>query len=345
MKRTLLLRPILLLVAVAFSAISLLAQDIHFSQFNNAPINLNPGLTGVFGGDLRFVGNYRSQWQAVRVPYTTFSAGVESKIYPKRGVYNKYFTAGLLINYDRQGSLELTSLQIGVPISYTLPVSKNNFLSLGVTPAFGQRAFNNHQWSFDAQFVDCLYNPSAPTMEDGSLFSTNLQYFDLGVGLNYRVQLGNTRSRFDFGGAFHHVNRPNHDFWTNSGDVRLAARKVVYGMGLVQVTNNFDILGQLMFQEQGTYRELLYGAGARVMLSTKQHEELAIQVSASIRQRYSDAAVAQIEFFYRTWSLGLSYDVNFSEFTAATNFRGGPEVSLIYRLYKNKPVNQLCPID
>lgn len=345
MKRTLLLRPILLLVALALSACPLLAQDIHFSQFNNAPINLNPGLTGVFGGDLRFVGNYRSQWRAVRVPYTTFSAGLENKIYPWREVYNQYFTAGLLINYDRQGSLELTSLQIGVPISYVLPVSKKSFLSLGVTPAFGQRAFNNHNWSFDAQFVDCLYNPSAPTLEDGSLFSTNLQYFDLSVGMNYRFQAAKNRSRFDFGGAFHHVNRPNHDFWTNSKDVRLAARKAIYGIGLVQVADNFDLLGQVMFQEQGTYRELLYGAGARVMLNTNLHEELAIQISASFRQRYTDAFVTQLEFFYRTWSLGLSYDVNFSDFTVATNYRGGPEVSLIYRLYKNKAVNQQCPID
>ncbi len=334
-----------MLGAFALMALTLSAQDIHFSQFNNTPINLNPGLAGVFGGDMRFVGNYRSQWRSVRVPYTTYSGTFENKIYPNRGVYNKYFTAGLLINYDRQGSLELTSLQIGVPISYTLPVTGNSFLSLGVTPAFGQRAFNSHQWSFDAQFVDCLYNPSAPTLEDGSLFSTNLQYFDLNAGLNYRLQSDGKRSRLDLGGAFHHINRPKHDFWSNSGEVKLAVRKSFYGIGLVQVSDNFDLTGQLMYQEQGTYREFLYGAGARIMLSTQQYDELAIQVGAFFRQRYTDAVVAHAEIFYRTWSLGFSYDINFSDFTKATDYRGGPEVSLIYRLYKNKAVYQKCPID
>ena len=29
------------------------AQDVHFSQFNNAPLMLNPALTGLFFGDQR----------------------------------------------------------------------------------------------------------------------------------------------------------------------------------------------------------------------------------------------------------------------------------------------------
>lgn len=346
MKRTLFLRPILALVAYALSAYVLVGQDIHFSQFYNAPLNLNPGLNGIFGGDIRFVGNYRSQWQAVPVPYTTFSGSVENKLYYKRNQYDRYFTGALMINYDRQGSLELTSLQVGIPLGITLPVAPNNFLSLGVTPAFGQRSFNTHEWSFDAQFVDCLYNPSAPTMEDGLLFSTNLQYFDLSTGLNYRYYAKNNRSRFDVGMAMHHINRPDHNFWTNNqDDVRLAMRQAVYGVGLVQVSSNFDVLGQFVLQQQGGYREILYGVGARMMLNLQPYKELAIQVSGQFRQRYTDAMVVNFEVFYRTWSVGFSYDMNLSDFNVATNSRGGPEVSLIYRLYKIKSAHKQCPID
>ena len=39
------------------------AQDIHFSQFNMSPGNLNPAFTGFFDGDVRGVANYRSQWR------------------------------------------------------------------------------------------------------------------------------------------------------------------------------------------------------------------------------------------------------------------------------------------
>lgn len=345
MKRTSYVCYILLLVLLASTAGSLSAQDIHFSQFGNSPLNLSPGLNGVFGGDMRFIANYRNQWQGVPVPYNTFSGAIENKFYFRRQQYDRYFTGALLFNYDRQGSLKLTSLQIGIPLGITLPLAEGNFLSVSATPAFGQRSFDTHNWSFDAQFVDCLYDPSNPTQENGSLFSTSLQYFDLAAGLNYHWQAAQKRSKLDIGGGAHHLNRPNHNFWTNNkDDVRLAARVALYGMGIVQLTNNFDLALQAQYQLQGGYRELLYGAGVRFLLNPKPYDELALQVGAYFRQRYSDAVIWHAEVFWKTWTLGFSYDLNVSNFDIATSNRGGPEVSLSYRLYKFKPTNY-CPID
>ena len=56
------------------------AQDIHFSQFNNSPLNLNPAQTGLFNGDWRFVGNLRNQWSSVPVPYRTFSLSTDTTL-------------------------------------------------------------------------------------------------------------------------------------------------------------------------------------------------------------------------------------------------------------------------
>lgn len=327
------------------------AQDIHFSQFGNAPINLSPGLNGVFGGDLRFVGNYRHQWRAVPVPYLTFSGTLENKFYYQKGRYDRFFSGGVLLNYDRQGDLELTSLQIGIPVALTIPVAKNNFLTFGVTPAFGQRAFSTNRLTFDAQWQDCIFDPAASTREDQLFSSDNLQYFDLSGGLNFRTQSARKRTRFDIGAGLHHINRPDHDFWssglaTDPGEVRLASKLSVYGLGLVQVSNNIDIVGQAMYQRQGGYRELVYGAGARFHLNRQPYKELALQVGANFRQRYTDAILPHVEAHWRTWSLGVSYDVNLSDFTLATNRRGGPEISLIYRLYRVKPVSvfKSCPL-
>jgi len=345
-KRTSYLCHVLLLVVFAFSAGSLPGQDIHFSQFSNSPLNLSPGLNGVFGGDMRFIGNYRNQWRSVPVPYNTFSGTIENKFYYRKEKYDRYFTGSLLLNYDRQGSLKLTSLQIGIPIGITIPLAPGNFLSVSATPAFGQRSFDSHNWSFDAQFVDCLYDPGNPTREDGSLFSTNLQYFDLAAGLNYHWQSQEKRSKLDIGGGMHHLNRPDHNFWTNNpdDDVRLASRVALYGLGMIQLTSSFDLALQAQYQQQGGYRELLYGAGARFLLNSKPYEELALQVGAYFRQRYSDAVIWHAEVYWKTWTLGFSYDINVSDFNIATNNRGGPEVSLSYRLYRFKPT-KYCPID
>ncbi len=48
-------------------------QDIHYSQFHNAPFNINPALTGVSRGDIRVMGNFRTQWQSVPLDYLTYT--------------------------------------------------------------------------------------------------------------------------------------------------------------------------------------------------------------------------------------------------------------------------------
>ena len=40
----------------------LYAQDPHFSQFFSSPLTLNPAFTGKFDGAVRFIGDYRNQW-------------------------------------------------------------------------------------------------------------------------------------------------------------------------------------------------------------------------------------------------------------------------------------------
>ena len=344
-----------LLPAFSLFVLALSAQDIHFSQFGNSPINLNPGLTGAFGGDMRFVANYRSQWRVdpnpPLVPYLTFAGSVENKIYYNKGKYDRYITAGLLFNYDRQGDLALTSTQIGIPVSFTHVVGRNKFITLGVTPAFGQRAFSTNSISFDAQWIDCVYDPNADFRESQLFQNTSLKYFDLSAGLNFRLQSGKERSRLDLGGGLHHLNRPNHDFWNYNvsdkpGQVRLRTKMALYAVGLVELTDGMDLVGQVQYQKQGPYEEIVYGIGGRLHLNRKAYDELALQIGVDFRHRYSDAFIPHVEVLWRTWTLGFSYDMNsWSEVKTLTNGRGGPELSLIYRLYKVKPlpVFKSCP--
>ena len=340
----------ILLLALLLPVFAANAQDIHFSQFSNSPLNLSPGLSGVFGGDIRFVGNYRNQWRSVPVPYTTFSGSVENKVYWTKGRYDRYLTGSLLLNYDKQGSLELTSLQIGIPIGVTLPVARNVYLTGAVTPTFGQRAFDTNRLTFDAQWVDCIFDPAADMREDQLFQSTNLKYFDLSAGLNVRIQSEEKRTRLDVGGGMHHINRPNHDFWssnlTDPGNVRLYSKISLYAMGVLQLSGNFDLVGQGLYQKQGGYEEIVYGAGLRMMLSQRAYRELALQVGVDFRHRYQDALLPHVEVLWRTWTLGFTYDMNLlSDVKDLTNQRGGPEVALIYRIYKVRPVKfKSCPI-
>ena len=103
----------------------LIAQDLHFSQFYHSPLNINPALTGVFKGDLRFAGNYRRQWQSVPIPYLTFSAAFDMK-YFHRKLGNGFFAGGFIFDHDKSGDAEMRYTQITFSGSYTHQLNENH---------------------------------------------------------------------------------------------------------------------------------------------------------------------------------------------------------------------------
>ena len=118
-----------------------IAQDIHYSQFGRSPLNINPALTGLFKGDLRFIGNYRSQWNKVPVNYMTFSGGVEQK-FINSNLKNSLFSAGIYINHDEAGDLELSNTNVTLSGSFTRRLAEKHFLTAGIQFGGAQRRFD-----------------------------------------------------------------------------------------------------------------------------------------------------------------------------------------------------------
>ena len=58
---------------------SLTAQDIHFSQFEMAPLQQNPALAGALYGVQATI-NYKDQWRAIGTPYKTFAVGYDMRL-------------------------------------------------------------------------------------------------------------------------------------------------------------------------------------------------------------------------------------------------------------------------
>ena len=79
----------------SFSKIAL-SQDIHYSQYYQTPLIINPSLTGVFNGDQRACMNYRNQWNDF-APFTTSSISFDSKIF-ERKMKKKHLGVGFNIN-------------------------------------------------------------------------------------------------------------------------------------------------------------------------------------------------------------------------------------------------------
>src|SRR5882762_3587436 len=83
------------------------AQDLHFSQFFEAPLLRNPSLAGLFNGDIRVQMVYRDQWNSFTNAYKSGSLNAEYKAPIGKG--DDFLTAGMQILFDKAGTAGLTT--------------------------------------------------------------------------------------------------------------------------------------------------------------------------------------------------------------------------------------------
>lgn len=326
-----------------FLVCSLHAQDIHFSQFGNSPLNLNPALTGQFEGDYRFRANYRNQWN-VPIPYNTVSGSFEKSFCTVNCGESVSWRApglslGALFNYDVAGDGKLSTAQLEVAGSYTGYLASRLAYSAGLMVGGGQRSFNQANLFFDSQYDGKGFDPNLPNGEDFD--NTTKFVFDVSAGLNLHYGALNNRSAVDFGLGVFHLNQPKANFY-NSTDKRLPSRFAVYGMAAVELSSRFDLLVNALGQFQGPYQEILLGPGLRIHLQSGNLPGRPA-VDVGLHFRLNDAVIPYAGLAYRMWLFGISYDINTSGFRQATGGNGGPEFSLGYTIYKPKPV-KICPI-
>ena len=95
-------------------------------------------MTGQFNGDFRFIGNYRSQWGSVTVPFNTISIGADAK-----NIFNtKDLAGGIQINQDRAGDSKFNTFQVNFSGAYLKPISNDSLhnLSFGIQTGFTNRS-------------------------------------------------------------------------------------------------------------------------------------------------------------------------------------------------------------
>lgn len=336
------MRRVLLLAAFFFVSLQTRGQDIHQSQFYTSPINLNPALTGNFFGDNRVALNYRNQWFVDDlVKYLTFTGSFDIRFYPKKWRTKGIWSAGLLVNYDQAGESRLGLTNLGLSSSFSYPINTRNILSLGAMIGGTNRRFNVDALTWDEQYDGSKFDPTRPSGENFS--ATSNTFMDLSTGLNYRWQKSR-RTKVDAGiGAFH-LNQPDQIFYTNNQTIKLPMRMTFYAFPSFSLTQRFDILLHGMHQIHNPYSATVLGGYLRTYLNTQRGKEL--NVLLGIATRLGDAWIPKIAFEFKNWYLGMSYDINTSEFKRATNRRGGPEFSLVHIFVKARPIEQLraCPI-
>ena len=319
-----------------------LGQDIHWSQYNASPLNLNPALAGIFDGDQRIIANHRNQWNSVTLPYKTISLSYDRPIAMK-GLKNASFGGGIVVNNDKAGDSRMGVFQVNMIFNYIRKMSKDSvhLLSAGLSAGVGQRSFNTTNLSFDDQWNGDSYDPNMSTGENFD--RTALIFYDITPGIDWYYK-PTQRLKGNLGISFAHVNRPNMSFMNNA-DISLHPKTTIHAKMQFPVHKEIDVLPSFIYEKQNQYHEFITGASVKYIMATKYGYNSAFYLGTYLR--FGDAVILSTGVDFKDFHFGFSYDINTSGLKPASNGRGGFELSLVYILRKFIPINEhkhICPV-
>ncbi len=318
----------------------LFSQDIHFSQYNGSVINLNPAFTGLFDGDYRINGIYRSQWSSVPVPYKTFSLAGDGRFKPKN-MKSDCIGLGIMFNNDKAGDTHYGTNQLYISGSYIHKLNKDSTLiwSTGLTAGISNVGFNYSKMTFDDQYQNNNYSSSNSTGENFAKNTTTFGDFNFGTAVQFAIK---QRAFVQYGISFHHVTSPKLTF-QNNALIKIDSKLNNYLYFQYPIGAKTDIVTELLFSHQGKYNEIIPGAQVKLHLDQKTNQS----VSVGIYYRTKDAVITRLGYQIKTLTAGVAYDLNTSKFIAATNRKGGFEIYLTYIFKKTTPFvpkTRVCPI-
>ena len=328
----------ILLIAAWLIYGPLRAQDIHYSQFDFSPLNLNPANTGVFDGDYRFAANQRTQWKSVTVPFSTFSISADA-FEPEE---KKNLGVGIQMNHDIAGDSRFRTFQFNATGAYFLPFKSDSTtrISVGMMLGVTNRNLSYDQLYFDNQYNGYVYVPGS---DHGETFQRESRtYMNLQFGAAYYKKLAGRN--FILGGiSLANITKPKQSYFDVT-TIKLDRRFNVHATMQYAVTEEIEIIPSVLMQFQGKYKEVVLGGQARYILVNSKGVYRAVRAGLFYRSR--DAGYLSVGIDYDKWQAGISYDINLSDLVPASRHRGGLELAVIYIIDRFNPKmiqRRICP--
>ncbi|GAB4092705.1 PorP/SprF family type IX secretion system membrane protein [Flaviaesturariibacter terrae] len=327
-----------LLLCLGFGAAQ--AQDPNFSQFFVSPLTLNPALTGKFDGTVRVAGNYRNQWPTINNAFTTYTASVDMGILKGRIPENDVFGFGVMMFSDKSGNGVLQNNVVSFSTSYHKALDEEgaNQIGLGFQGSYVNKRLN----AVGLNFEDMLRSDgfTGVTSEDFSdKGKLSVSYLDVNAGALYSGTTNGDNNIY-LGVSMYHLNRHKETF--NKGDYYLQPRVTIHGGARLPIGEFNAFHFSANYSRQANANNTMVGGAYEWNLN--QESDVPTSLYIGSWYRFKDAIIPYVGFEFGSFRAGMSYDINTSSLKAASNMRGGAEISLIYIM---KPADHLpklnCP--
>jgi type IX secretion system PorP/SprF family membrane protein len=315
------------------------AQDIHFTLFNYAPLSLNPALTGAYEGSVRVGGIYRDQWsQALNGnQFTTPSFFIDAPIINGFGK-NDWVGVGAMFYQDEAGSGELgkTAFLFSGAYHKGFDNKGKSVLTLGVQGGLAQRGFNNIE---GLVFADALIGN---TSTGETIPEDKTQFLDLSAGVLFR-QIVNDNTMFNMGVGVKYLTTPEYNILTGGGSRDLPIRINGHAMLEAGIGDKWLLSPTVLYTSMGPASEL----AGQIWSGYRINPEKEITLRFGLGYRLGDAGEVLLGLDYGDLRAAVSYDINVSDLSEVSNFRGGFELAAYYvfKIYKDPAIPPVifCP--
>lgn len=310
-------------IILTFLFLTSQAQDLHFSQYFNAPLLVNPANTGFNPDyDYRVGGNYRNQWASVGNPYKTMSVWGDTKLFTNR-FENGWLGVGASLLKDVAGSGSLTSTSGYATIAWHQMLGYNSLLSGGFGLGFVSKKIDITKLSFDNQWNGSFFDVNIPSNEPFAYSQTT--YLDLQMGLNY-AYFASENVYFNAGLSVMHINNPKETFFNPSvSDNRLNRRYTAFVNSNIKIQDVWIINPNVYVSKMGNAWETVLGMNANRDLTGDGNSQLIL----GLYYRNKDALIPMVGYQVNDMKITVNYDATVSGLGSLNGTRGAYELSIV----------------
>ena len=329
-----------LLVLLLLSSYSVYSQDIHFTQFYEPSLTLNPSSTGKFNGDWRFNGIYRSQWGAIVKPFVTTALAYDQPL----NILDHNFGVGGYYVFDRSGDGRLTMNKVMLSLAYHKNFS-GHLISLGLQGGYVNKNINYSALTFPGQYDNSIGSFNGAFSNGETFPNDKINYFDLNLGLGWTKQI-NSKLAMDAGYSLFHTNSPKETFMQQT--TKLQMRHVINASAKYELNTRSFLTPNILYMYDKQASDLVMGANYNYRMMANKMKLTTLFAGAVFRDgffRTFDATSIIFGCEIRDFRVGVAYDLNMSPLSSATNYRGAFEIAITYIARSSLPEIYTVPCD
>lgn len=334
------MRRITVFIVLVFGSLvnaKLFAQDVHFSQFYAAPLNLNPAFSGDFEGAWRVTAIGRQQGDANfdndGKPFQTAAIGFDLPFH----LEDMKFGAGLYAVQDVNGIGQFNTTKIMASLAGEFKVPGGNTIRIGLQPSYNMFNSNAGDLVLSDSYEKSTGNYDG-SLNDDQLDLSNIEgvkYFDVNIGATWTKKFGKFTPIA--GISVNHLTKPKYSLMgSEEPDDKLPYRFVYHASANYQINDKWSIRPNFLLMGQKRAQDFVLGANAWYNL--KGRIELIEAVFAGPEFRLpsgntnADAIIFVAGVKLPKWEIALSRDHTISALQTGLDdtMHGAWEVSVIF---------------